>query len=227
MGKHENHIFYSNGILVESAAAAVGLCCTHNAVFLKENLSSVLCVIASTFVEIVRYPINTVHWLSLRLDKEQVSSFTRWLTLWQSWLTHSTWVTDSSILGPVWCIQLIVLTVKGGSAVTNTTTTTILRPFVGDYPCEPVPEETLTHPPSWSSSNLYQLLPSTTIRSILLVQITCLAIFLHNLFPCPLWCTSWSGALLFIFHTFYLNDVLVEIAAAVGLCCTHSAVFLK
>jgi len=28
------------------------------------------------------------------------------------------------------------------------TTTTILRPFVRDYPGEPVPEETLTHPPS-------------------------------------------------------------------------------
>ena len=39
---------------------------------------------------------------------------------------------------------------------------------------------TNTHPPpSWSSSSLYQLLPSTTIHSILLVQITCLAIFLH------------------------------------------------
>ena len=49
-----------------------------------------------------------------------------------------------------------------------------------------VPEETLTHPPSWSSSSLYQLLPSTTIHSILLVQIMCLAIFLHNLSPCPL-----------------------------------------
>jgi len=47
-----------------------------------------------------------------------------------------------------------------------------------------------THPSSWSSSNLYQLLPSTTIHSILLVQITCLAIFTHNLFPCPLWSTS-------------------------------------
>jgi len=35
-----------------------------------------------------------------------------------------------------------------------------------------------THPPTiWSSSSLYQLLPSTTIHSILLVQITCLAIF--------------------------------------------------
>jgi len=28
------------------------------------------------------------------------------------------------------------------------TTTTVLRPFVRDYPGEPVPEETLTHPPS-------------------------------------------------------------------------------
>ena len=40
---------------------------------------------------------------------------------------------------------------------------------------------------SWSSSNLCQLLPSTTIHSILPIQITCLTIFLHNLFPCPLW----------------------------------------
>ena len=41
-------------------------------------------------------------------------------------------------------------------------------------------------------------------RSIafLLVQITCLAIFLHNLFPCPLWSASWPGALHLIFHTF-------------------------
>ena len=61
-----------------------------------------------------------------------------------------------------------------------TTTTTVLRPFVWDYPGEPVPEETFNHPPSWSSS-LYQLLPFTTIHSILPVQITCLAIFLHNL----------------------------------------------
>jgi len=28
------------------------------------------------------------------------------------------------------------------------TTTIILRPFVWDYPGEPVPEETFTHPPS-------------------------------------------------------------------------------
>jgi len=31
---------------------------------------------------------------------------------------------------------------------TTTTATTVLRPFVWDYPGEPVPEETLTHPPS-------------------------------------------------------------------------------
>jgi len=58
----------------------------------------------------------------------------------------------------------------------TTTTTTVLRPFVRDNPGEPVPEDTFTHPPSWTS-NVYQLLPSTTIHSIFPVQITCLAIF--------------------------------------------------
>jgi len=86
--------------------------------------------------------------------------------------------------------------------VTTQHTTIVLQPFVRDYPSEPIPEETLTHQPSWSSPNLCQLLPSTTIHSILPVQIACLAIFLHNLCPCPLWSTSWSGALHLIFHTF-------------------------
>jgi len=49
---------------------------------------------------------------------------------------------------------------------TTQTATTVLRPFVRDYPGDPVPEETLTHPPSWSSSNLYQLLPSTFTLNI-------------------------------------------------------------
>ena len=35
----------------------------------------------------------------------------------------------------------------------TTTTMTVLRLFVRDYPGEPVPEETLTHPPSRPSSN--------------------------------------------------------------------------
>ena len=55
---------------------------------------------------------------------------------------------------------------------------------------------------SWSSSNLYQLLPSTTIHSILPVQFTCLTILLHNLCLSPLWSTSWSGALHLVLHTF-------------------------
>jgi len=48
--------------------------------------------------------------------------------------------------------------------MTTTTTTIVLRSFVRDYPDEPVPEKTFTHPPSWSSSSQ---LPFTTIHSIL------------------------------------------------------------
>jgi len=69
---------------------------------------------------------------------------------------------------------------------TTTTTTTILWPLVRDYPGEPVPEETLTHPPS-SSSSLYQLLPSTTIHLFKLYawQSFCTT-SLHVLFGLPL-----------------------------------------
>jgi len=84
--------------------------------------------------------------------------------------------------------------------------TTVTTPFYGPLsrttPGKPVPEETLTHPPSWSSFNLYQLLPPTTIHSIVPIQFSCLTIFLHNLSPCPLWSTSWSGALHLILHMF-------------------------
>jgi len=81
--------------------------------------------------------------------------------------------------------------------------TTVLRPFIWDYPGELIPEETFTHPPSWSSSNHHRLLPSTVIHSILPVQIMCLTVFLYNLCPHPLWSTCWSGALHLIFHTFF------------------------
>jgi len=54
--KDETHIFHSNVLLVESPTA-VGLCYTQCAFFLEEKLSSVMCLIASTFVEIVRYPL--------------------------------------------------------------------------------------------------------------------------------------------------------------------------
>jgi len=47
------------------------------------------------------------------------------------------------------------------------------------------------------------------IHSILPVQITCLAIFLHNLSPCPLWSTSWSAALHLIFQISSPNQCLL------------------
>jgi len=57
------------------------------------------------------------------LDEEQLPSFTQRLTSWQTLLTQSMWVTDSrmlcALLCPVWCTQLIVLTVKGCSALTR------------------------------------------------------------------------------------------------------------
>ena len=64
---------------------------------------------------------------------------------------------------------------KQGIKKHNNNNNNHLWPFVRDYLGEPVPEETFTHSPSWSSSNVYQLLPPTMIHSILPVQITCLA----------------------------------------------------
>jgi len=86
-------------------------------------------------------------------------------------------------------------------------TTIIIRPFVRDYPGELVREETFTHPASWSSSKLYQLLPSTTIHSILPAQTACLAIFFHNFSPCPFWSTAWSAGLHLIFHNFFTQSL--------------------
>jgi len=80
--------------------------------------------------------------------------------------------------------------------------TTVLRPYVWDYPGEQVPEETFTHSHlSWSSTILYQLHPSAVIHSILPIQFTWLTVFLHNCSPSPLWYTSCSGTLYFILHT--------------------------
>jgi len=62
---------------------------------------------------------------------------------------------------------------------------------------------------SWSPVILYHLPPSTTIHSILPVQITCLTVFLHNLSPSPLWSTSWTGTFHFILHTFFINRFLL------------------
>ena len=69
---------------------------------------------------------------------------------------------------------------------------------------KPIPEETFTHShPSWSSDIPYQLPPSTTIHSILLVQVACLTVLFHNLSSGPLWSSPWSGTFYFILHAFH------------------------
>jgi len=90
--KHENHIFHS-----------IGLCYTHNAPvrYLPERKKSHLWCVSQrlTFLEIERYPLNTVHWLFYStLDEEQLSSFTQRLTAWHTRPTQSTWVTHSRML---------------------------------------------------------------------------------------------------------------------------------
>ena len=65
----------------------------------KKKLSSVMCLILRlTFVVIVRYLINTIHWVYSRLDEEQLPSFTQRLTPWQTWITQNMCVTDSRML---------------------------------------------------------------------------------------------------------------------------------
>ena len=55
------------------------------------------------------------------------------------------------------------------------------------YPGGPVPEEIFTHShPSWSSDIRYQLPPSTTVCSIVIVQFTCLKVLFYNLSSGPL-----------------------------------------
>jgi len=90
------------------------------------------------------------------------------------------------------------------------THTTVLWPFVQQYPGEQVWNETLTHADvSWSSTILYQVPSSTVIHSFLPVQFTCLTIFLHNLSPSPLWSTSLSGTLHFTcIHIQYIHPPL-------------------
>jgi len=101
--------------------------------------------------------------------------------------------------------KLTITTAK----TTTTTTTTVLRPFVWEYPGEPVPEETFTHSHLFQSSIiLYLLPPSIVIYGILPVQFTWLTAFFHNLSPSFLWSTSWSGTLHFILHTF-LHSIIV------------------
>jgi len=78
--------------------------------------------------------------------------------------------------------------------VYTTITTTVLWPFVQDYPGEPVPEESERniHPHTYPDHHptFISFFPSTTIHYVVPVQFTCLTILLHNLFPSRLWSTS-------------------------------------
>jgi len=54
----------------------------------------------------------------------------------------------ASLMMHLACKQIRRIYHDSKAAHTTATTTNILRPFVRDYSGEPVPEETLTHPPS-------------------------------------------------------------------------------
>jgi len=95
-GKHENHTFHTIG-LCYTYTRTMHLC----AVFLKEKKCHyVTWLIASNNIaEIVRYPINTVHWLLLQAWRRTTPIFyTATDTVWQTWLIQSMWVTDSRML---------------------------------------------------------------------------------------------------------------------------------
>ena len=58
-----------------------------------------------------------------------------------------------------------------------------------------------THPDHQTSFiNFLHLLRFTTIYIILYVQFTCLTVLFDNLFPGPLWSSSWPWTLNFILH---------------------------
>jgi len=69
----------------------------------------------------------------------------------------------------------------------NNTTTVLRTTRVSRYQKKHSP----THPPDHHPI-FVSFFPSTTIHSILLVQITFLAIFLHNLCPCLVYLLVWS-----------------------------------
>jgi len=98
------------------------------------------------------------------------------------------------------------------AAAAATAAATILRPFVRDYPGELVPEGTFTHAHlSWLSifdGFLHLLWSIASSLFNLPVQFMCLTVFLHNLSPSLLWCTSCSGTLYFILHTFLADRTI-------------------
>ena len=89
-------------------------------------------------------------------------------------------------------------------------------------------KKTFTHShPSWLSDILYHLPPFTTIYSILFIQFTCLRVLFDNLFPGPLWSSSWSWTHYSILHTF-LHPIIIFFRSKCSyhrspFCCNNNA----
>jgi len=105
----------------------------------------------------------------------------------------------------------------GSYAHIHNYTYTHTKPFNSqDYLGKLVPEETFTHShSSWSWDIIYQLPPSTTIHSILFVQFMCLTVLFYNIFPGPLWSSSWSWTLYFILHDICIIPISASLLAEV------------
>jgi len=91
---------WRNGETRKSHFHSIELCYTYNAPVrcLPETNCHLWCVWQRlTFVEIVRYPTNTVHWLLLQAWRTTPVFHTATDTV-TDWLTQSMWVTDSRIL---------------------------------------------------------------------------------------------------------------------------------
>ena len=122
---------WQNGETRKSHFHCVGLCYTHNALvccFHERKSCHLWCVWwRRKFVEIVRYPNNTVHWLSLQAWRRTTPTcYTATDTITDLVNTEHVGNRQQDVmlpsyknLGPVWCTQSIVLTVKGGSALTR------------------------------------------------------------------------------------------------------------
>jgi len=79
----------------------------------------------------------------------------------------------------------------------------------------------INHP--LSAIILYLLPASIAIHGILLVQFTCLTVFLNNLWPSFLWSTSWTGIVHLILHTF-IHSILLFAAHAHTIATSFAAV---
>jgi len=108
-------------------------------------------------------------------------------------------------------------TLHVSTKVSENTHTTVLTALCPGLPAWLVPKETFTQShPSWSSDILYQL-PSSTIHSILLTQVTCLTVLFHNLSPAPSWSSSWYGILCFLLCAFLRPVIIINTANIISL----------